>query len=191
MKKIMMTLAAVAVAATMNAQAYIGGSLGFTQDHVSNSKVSTNMFTVAPEIGYNLNDKFAVGVALEYTYNGTTGAHHTNKYGINPYVRYTAIKAGNFSAFIDGGLNWDTEHTKGLKKNDNTFGVRVNPGIAYNVSEKVTLVAHLKNGLYFNHTWNGSFEGDENYPAQEAAHANHWGLDLSSLRLQIGAYYNF
>lgn len=191
MKKIMMTLAAVAVAATMNAQVYVGGSFGLTQDHASNSKVSTNMFTIAPEIGYNLNEKFAVGVALEYAYNGTTGATHTNKYGINPYLRYNFVKAGNFSAFVDGGLEYATEHTKGLKKNDNTFGFRVNPGIAYNVSEKVTLVAHLKNGLYFNHTWNGEFQGDDKYAPQASRHANHWGFDLSSLNLQIGAYYNF
>jgi opacity protein-like surface antigen len=191
MKKILMTLAAVAVATTMNAQVYLGGTLGFTQDHASNSKVSTNMFTVSPEIGYNLNEKFAVGAALGYTYEGTTGAAHKNTWKINPYLRYTFVKAGNFSAFADGGLEYETAHTKGLKKNTNTFGFRVNPGIAYNVSEKVTLVAHLKNGLYFNHSWNGEFAGDDNYPVQASSHANHWGLDFSSLKLQIGAYYNF
>jgi len=191
MKKIMMTLAAVAVAATMNAQVYVGGSFGLTQDHTSNSQVSTNMFTISPEVGYNLNEKFAVGVAFGYSYRGTTGGVHHNRYTVNPYLRYTFVKAGEFSAFVDGGLEYATDHTKGLKKSENTFGFRVNPGIAYNVSQKVTLVAHLKNGMYFNHTWNGEFQGDDKYPAQRGQHANHWGLDLSSLNLQIGAYYNF
>ena len=36
MKKIFMTLAAVACAATMNAQLYVGGQLGFTSENIKN-----------------------------------------------------------------------------------------------------------------------------------------------------------
>lgn len=192
MKKILMTLAAVAVATTMNAQVWFGGQIGFTQDHVSNSKVSTNDLFVKPEIGYNLDDKFAVAVALGYQYQGTTGVAHTNTWSIQPYLRYTFVKAGNFAAFIDGGLTYSTAHEKGLKKNTNSLGVFVKPGIAYNVSEKVTLVAHLGNldgGAYFKHSWNGEFAGDTKYPAQASSHSNHWGLQLLN-GISFGAYYN-
>ena len=40
MKKIMMTLAAVCVAATMNAQVWVGGSLGFSTNHTNGNQVS-------------------------------------------------------------------------------------------------------------------------------------------------------
>ncbi len=190
MKKILMTLAAVAVAATMNAQVWVGGELGFTNDHTCATGVSTKAFFVKPEIGYNLQDNLAVAVALGYQYNGTTGSTHINTWSINPYVRYSFVKVGNFSAFLDGGLNYSTSHTKGYKKNTNAFGVFVNPGIAYNVSDKVTLAAHLGRGLYFNHSWNASFDGDSNYPAQASSHSNHWGLELLN-GISFSAYYNF
>ena len=60
MKKIMMTLAAVAVAATMNAQGYIGGNLGFvnsTNKTNPAAEVTRTGFSIAPEFGYKLDDK--------------------------------------------------------------------------------------------------------------------------------------
>ena len=64
MKKIMMTLAAVAVAATMNAQVWVGGELGFTGSHVNGIDNTEKTFTIAPEIGYNLDDNFAVAINI-------------------------------------------------------------------------------------------------------------------------------
>lgn len=195
MKKIIMMAVMAVAAVSANAQVYVGGSFGFSQEHESNSGVSDNNFTIVPEVGYNLNEKFAVGATLGYTYTGITNGTHKNKWEIAPYLRYTYVKAGNFSAFVDGGINYATTHTKGLKKNTNDFGFSVNPGIAYAVSDKVTLVAHLKNGLYYKHSWNAAYDGDTGaepkYGPQSASHSNSWGFDVSSLKLQIGAYYNF
>lgn len=194
MKKILMTLAAVAVATTMNAQVWVGGELGFTSDHTNGNKdangasITTKHLFVKPEIGYNLSDQFAVAVALGYDYSNTFVS--TNTWSINPYLRYSFVKAGNFSAFLDGGLTYSTEHERGHKKNTNGMGVFVKPGIAYNVSEKVTLVAHLGDGLYYSHKWNASFDGDDKYPAQAAKHRNLWGLELLN-GVSFGAYYNF
>ena len=193
MKKILMTLAAVAVAATMNAQVWVGGELGYTTSHKVGNKTTDKVLSIKPEVGYNLDDKFAVAVALGYQYQGTTGATHTNTWSIQPYLRYTFVKAGNFAAFIDGGLTYSTAHEKGLKKNTNSLGVFVKPGIAYNVSDKVTLVAHLGNldgGAYFKHSWNGEFAGDTKYAPQASSHSNHWGLQLLN-GISFGAYYNF
>ena len=179
MKKIMMTLAAVCVAATMNAQTWAGGELGFTGKHINGAENSNTTFSIKPEIGYNLDDNLAVAVALGYTHTNPASGSNSNAFSINPYLRYTFVKAGNFSAFFDGGLDYTTTHTQGADKNSNSFGVSVVPGLAYAVSDKVTLVSHLGDGLYFKHYW---YEG--------VSRSSSYGLNLFNA-ISFGAYYNF
>jgi hypothetical protein len=179
MKKIMMTLAAVAVAATMNAQTWVGGSLRFNSSHVNGADNSSKNLTVAPEIGYNLDENFAVAVKLTYTHSNPANGANTNTFGINPYARYTFLKAGNFCAFLDGGIGYSTTHTQGAENNTNAFAVSVVPGIGYALSEKVGLVAHLGDGVYFTHTW-----------IKDSFRSSTFGLDLTN-GISFGAYYNF
>jgi len=190
MKKIMMTLAAVCVAATMNAQVWVGGELGFSSSHTNGNDNSTKAFSITPEIGYNLDENFAVAIKLGYDYqedfdfgefiglNGLTSLR-TNAYTVNPYVRYTFLKAGNFSAFVDGGIHYTTMHAQGVDDNFNQFGVNVTPGISYAISEKVGLVAHLGKGLYWDHSW-----------VKNTVRMNKFGLSLANA-ISFGAYYNF
>jgi len=223
MKKILMTLAAVAVATTMNAQTWIGGELGFSTSHTHSAGEgiypSKTNITVKPEIGYNLNDKFAVAIALGYEYNShvsvsgilggandvwdknssnttTTDARNANTWSINPYVRYTAIKAGNFSVFVDGGIAYATTHIRKVGDNTNAFGVNITPGIAYAVSDKVSLVAHLGEGLYYAHSWNKGSEtklnndGTVDKYGRASSYNNNFGFKLLN-GVSFGAYYNF
>lgn len=170
-----MTLAAVAVAATMNAQTWVGGSLGFSTSHTNGAEKNVKHFSIAPEVGYNLNDQWAVAVALEYTHhNGVS-----NTWSVKPYARYTFLKAGDFSFFADGGLDYSTTHTNGVENNANSFGVFVIPGISYAISEKVGLVAQLGEGLTYTHSW-----------TKDSYRKNRLALDLSNV-ITFGAYYNF
>lgn len=185
MKKILMTLAAVAVAATMNAQVWVGGEVGFTSSHV-NGIGTENIFTIKPEIGYSLTDNIDLALAIGYTHasdkinkNLGGGKFYANSFEINPYLRYKFVKAGNFFAFIDGGINYATTHYKSVSSNENEFGVSIVPGIAYAVSDKVTLVSHLGEGLYFNHQW-----------MKDEYRVNNVGLRLFN-GISFGAYYNF
>ncbi len=86
MKKVFMTLAAVAAFSFANAQFFVGGSLGFssgsgtesltvTETLGSSSTTTTtdaktpsySEFLFAPKVGYYLNDKLAVGLELGFT----------------------------------------------------------------------------------------------------------------------------
>ena len=179
MKKIMMTLAAVCVAATMNAQTWVGGSLGFSTKHTNGNETSTKEFSISPEIGYNLDENLAVAVELRYTHKNPAAGTNENSYSIRPYARYTFLKAGNFSVFADGGLNYTTTHQQGADNNDNTLGVFVAPGLGYALSEKVCIVAHFGDGLTYNHEW-----------TKDVSRSNNFGLDLTN-GLSFSAYYNF
>lgn len=165
MKKIFMIAAMAVAAVTANAQVWIGGNLGFNTE---TSKVeiagfstdnTTSNFEIAPEIGYNLSDQWAVAIALGYahtegtsmTFGDETVTGNINAFTIKPYARYTFVKAGNFSAFCDGYVSYSTAHMQNVENNINTFGIGLAPGIAYAVSPKVTLVAHVGK-LGYDHT---------------------------------------
>lgn len=194
MKKIFMMAVMAVAALSANAQVWIGGEVGFGSTH-TNGWSTEKTFTIQPEVGYALSDKFDVAIALGYSYASDKEYKEGGKYKyysnansweIKPYVRYKFVKAGNFFAFVDGGLNYETTHVKGEAKNWNSFGVSFAPGIAYAVSNKVTLVSHLGEGLYYSHDWK-NYDENQFY---DNFHANSVGFKLFN-QVTFGAYYNF
>ena len=183
MKKIMMTLAAIAVAATMNAQVYVGGSLGFnTSSHDGNTNSSV---TLLPEIGYNLDENLAVGIAFGYGQTKNTVEQNnvevsvTNKkFIINPYARYTFVKFDKVNVFVDGGLEYVHKDNAGSK--NNTFGIGVRPGVAVNLNDKLSFVSHFG--------WLGYSNSKDDYDGAKAT--NTFGFELNSA-VSFGMYYNF
>ena len=65
MKKIIMTLAAAIIAVSASAQVYMGGSVGISSVKIGGGDSETT-YKVLPEIGYNLNDKWAIGAYLGF-----------------------------------------------------------------------------------------------------------------------------
>ena len=188
MKKIMMTLAAVAVAATMNAQVYVGGTLGFQS--LSSDGNSASSFKINPEVGYNLNENWAVGLSVGYTTNNIDYdkdgkfagklEKNNNTFSIAPYVRYTFAKLDKVNFFCDGMINYVSSGNSDRKVN--TFGIGVQPGVAVNLNEKVSFVAKLGEIGY------ASSKGDE----EGAVALNSFNFNLSSLAaLNFGLYFNF
>ena len=195
MKKIMMTLAAIAVAATMNAQGYIGGGLGFSSDKTNDGKVTTTGFAVEPELGYKLDDKMAVGVALGFGYGKkkndiTDSETTTTTFDIKPYLRYQVLTFGKANIFVDGGVDFGLVSQKDYKPAMN-IGLFVSPGIAYDINEKWSIVAHLNDMFSFGYKKSavadvaGAPDPDTNINANLST----GGFQLGSLT--FGVYYNF
>ncbi len=186
MKKIMMTLAAVCVAATMNAQTYVGGSVGFqTSSQDGNSET---YFTILPEIGYNLNENWAVGVSVGYGQSKTkvkeeldggtaTITEKVKTFKISPYARYTFVKFDKVNLFLDGVVGYEYTDFAGTKVN--SFGIGVKPGVAVNLNEKLSFVAHA------------GFLGYEYDKAKEGKAVNTFGVNVDGSNLSFGIYYNF
>ena len=202
MKKIMMTLAAVAVAATMNAQVYVGGAfgLGFENKLIDkDGKDATGMtFQIMPEIGYNLDEKSSVGFVLGFgiTNNSNEMAKFVDGMGVNvpadrkadknaiqftiaPYYRYKFVQFDKVDIFVDAQVAF--KYTTQDEWHNTTFGVGVCPGVAYNPNDKISFVAKFGNGLFF-----------ESSKSKDSDAKNRFGLDATTLApLQIGMYYNF
>jgi hypothetical protein len=204
MKKIMMTLAAVCVAATMNAQGYVGGSLTFlnsTDKTNPAAEVTRTTFAIAPEFGYKLDDKLGVGIVLGFgtgkvkTENTTVDPNvsvesKATTFTIQPYLRYQALTAGKFNVFVDGGLNFATTSAENMK-NAMDFGLFVSPGISYDVNEKWTIAAHLNNMFTFGYHKDAIADVDNapDAPSSISAGLSTGGFTLGSL--SFGVYYNF
>ena len=205
MKKILMVAVMAAAAVSANAQWWIGGELGINTNSGSTKNTqtvagttletttddNTNVyFEISPEVGYNLSDKWAVALALSFSHSD---AEKTNAFSVKPYVRYTFLKAGNFSAFCDGGVTYKTSHIRNDKANTNTIAVGLNPGVTYAVSPKVTLVAHLGD-LSYQTSWKKYDESGTTagiaWSRELKRTTNNFNFGLWNA-ISFGAYYNF
>ena len=129
MKKLFIVLFAIMMATAAHAQFYAGGSIGFS----SNGNSKTSVFSVSPEVGYVLNDKFAVGAEL--TLSAFTGG---NTIGFAPYARYTFLNIGKVSIFADGAFSFSK--TKNI---DAVWEIGVYPGLSIPLDPRLSLVAHV------------------------------------------------
>lgn len=191
-----MTLAFLAIAAMMRAQMSIGGEIGFGTSHTHQTGTSNNTFLIRPEVEYGLGGKFSIGLALGYEFESATGEGHSNTWTVQPFVRYTFLEIGAFSAFVDGVLDFSTSHTHQYKKMTNAMGGFIRPGICYSLTKHVSLEAHLGDGLFYSHIWNAGFEGELNvdgsirYLPQDKLNTNKFGFNLIS-EICFGVSYDF
>ena len=122
MKNIVLsTLLTVLSVLPATAQFYIGGSLTlYIESQVikdlENSTHPTNTFYISPEVGYNLNEKMAIGLSIPMDISSSKvsnlgmdidgnlrvgGINETNskRFEVAPYIRYSILKKGKFDLF--------------------------------------------------------------------------------------------
>lgn len=167
MKKVFLTLAFLLTTVVASAQFYVGGGLGVNYQKPDEGDATTS-FNVKPEIGYVFNDKLAVGAVLgvDWVQDATT----TLK--LEPYVRYTFLRAGGFSLFADGAVGFGFIKPE---EGDNvtTWNVAVRPGVGYTINDKWSVAAHL---------------GEIGYSDTDGA--SDLGVELGNA-VSFGVYYNF
>ena len=185
MKKILMTIVAVFAAMNMSAQLYLGGSFAFqaweSQKLVGDK--SETVFKLLPEIGYNLNDEWAIGTVIGYQSNKFSGIEYDrfgapseSAFTFNPYVRYTFAKLGKVNLFVDGGVDFTTASDYDW----NSVGIGLKPGLAVNLTDKLSFVSHV------------GFLGWEQFnPDGDDNNISEFGIDLSGANLTFGLYFSF
>lgn len=181
MKKILMTLFVAAMAMTANAQVYVGGSVGIGSVKFGSNDAETT-YKFVPEIGYNLNKDWAVGLAFGYQKgacsigNGNYGQDvSTELVQVNPYVRYTAVKTNFVNVFVDGGVGFGSYKDLGTQ-----FQLGLRPGVAVNLNKNISFVAHV------------GFIGFESFsPKGDGDSSNTVGVDLDGNNITFGMYVNF
>lgn len=197
-------MAAAAVSA--NAQWYVGGQLGLDFNKANKDADSQMTFSIAPEVGYNINENWAVGAQVGFsmanklkedgkiTYDahgfptGVTDPTYDatgTSFFIAPYARYTFAKSGNVSFFVDGGIgfataNYDIDDPyEKYNESGTIFHIGLRPGIAFKATDKISFVATTG---YFGYMK----KSDDVYGG-----ASRFGLNVNGNALQFGFYYNF
>ena len=183
MKKIFAVALVAMMTMTVNAQVYVGGGVGFQT--TSQDGNSETFFKLVPEIGYNLDENWAVGIAVGYGEHKTTLKSGNLKttakvkaFEIAPYARYTFAKFDKVNLFVDGTV--DYLHTDNAGDKNNTFSIGLKPGVAVNLNDKLSFVAHAG----FLGYQNDKVKGDDKS-------TNTFGLNLDGSNLSFGVYYNF
>ena len=195
MKKTLTTLVVLSIFSTLNAQVYIGGTLGFKSQDIGDD--NTVSFQIAPEIGYTLNDSWAIGFYMSYgqtNYASTivnTGLGQINDvstklandlkvFQFAPYARYTFAKTEMIDFFVDGSIAFENASGSGITVN--TWLIGIQPGIAVNFNDRISFVTKLGN-IGFQ-----SSKAD----VEGAKTANSFEFGVSSLKnINFGLYYKF
>ena len=150
MKKLFITLAFVAAAFFAQAQLFVGGSLGYTntKDPLHNIATKITKISVLPTVGYMFADNMGVGVdfGMNYTKEEANKDIKTTEYVVCPYFRYVFAEIDNFKFYGDlkADLRFGKEKQDGTPDKDlNTYGFGVVPGMSYNLTDNISMVATL------------------------------------------------
>lgn len=162
MKKILLFLAIIIAASTVNAQLFIGGGVGFDRIGGSTKIGSTtvnnpSVFTIqfAPKVGFYLNDDFALGVSLGVMNSSVTEpeddieiVNNELRFTAAAFARYRLIGNDKVSLLLDGEIGGGKISSK-TKRGSTTmqgnptllFSFGVTPVISYSISDRLDIEA--------------------------------------------------
>lgn len=141
MKKLFLLMALICMSVTASAQFYAGGTIGAQVLHYSTDggSATTSAFAVAPELGYDLNRTWAVGVSIPVAFQHTEGVNITNV-GILPYVRGTFAHASIVDFFGELALGYGHQKVSDFD-GVGGFESALRPGMKINFNDTFALVA--------------------------------------------------
>ncbi|WP_300726826.1 outer membrane beta-barrel protein [uncultured Bacteroides sp.] len=175
MKKILMLVVVVMAAiSSVNAQKmYLGGGISLWRD----DDADNTSFSISPEIGYNLSDKWAVGGQLIYAHAHQDEGLKVNSFAIAPYARFTYYQNKVVDLFLDMGLGISSTKVK-HQDSETGFEIGIKPGIAINLNNQFSIVAKV------------GFAGyrDDYYISSPS---NGFGVGVDSQNISFGLFYKF
>lgn len=190
MKKLLFVAAFLMATVAASAQGWwAGGGIGYFYEKPKGAPGGINSFSLAPEAGYDFNDKW--GVAMAIGYSGeidksqdrylTTSTHG---FFIQPYVRYKFVKFGNATFFVDGIVQYGYDVIKDkmpgvtIKTDGHSAKVGVCPGFAYAFCDKAVLACRF-----------GFLGYKHDYDPFTDTKSNGFGFDFSSYNLGLSMYF--
>ena len=184
MKKLFMTLVIAMMAVCAQAQVYLGGTVGIASIGSQGGDDETS-FKFLPEIGYNLNNSWAIGTTIGYrkgTFsmlnNKLSNANDVKAFEISPYARWTFYHSKMVNVFLDMGLGFASGEANHV--DFTAFHVGFQPGVAVNLSKHFTFVGKV-----------GFLGYEEVNPEGDNNNTHAFGFDVNGNNVQFGLYYNF
>ena len=138
MKKVLMTLFVMFAVVTAYAQEmYVGGGISLWRNH----DAERTTFSISPEFGYGLNEKWSVGGQLILDVNGGNG-FSTTAFALAPYARFSYYENSIVRLFLDMGIGVSINKTKNSDA-DAGFELGVKPGIAVKLNDNFSFVSKV------------------------------------------------
>jgi hypothetical protein len=128
----------------VNAQVYLGGSLGFNTSNSkpeNGKKTDQSSFSFTPEVGYSLDQDLDLGLKLGFSNNKNWDDTKSNAWAIAPYVNYSFVEFGRFSVWGQGELFFGKSEENKVKST--SFGLNIRPLLKYNLSDRFLLLTNL------------------------------------------------
>lgn len=153
---------------------WIGGEAGLwfnTEDGFTNKS-----FSIAPEVGYDINRHWAVGASVGYAWakaEDEYGSVASDVFLLAPYARWKYCNAGRVTLFLDGGLGIAGGDLDGVK-------VGFQPGLSVRVGRRIRVLAHFGFLGYCTNYFNNGMEDTDGF-----------GFRFSSSDLKFGFNYLF
>jgi len=165
MKKIVLIAGLFLAVMTANAQYYVGGSFGLNGSSGKNEKgetvgVSNLNFSIAPEIGQKISEKWDIGISLNFLANSRKSFQRPDEMtsrttslgiGASPYTRYSFYQIGKFEVLGKLALNvmnntfksFDREGNENDKQSSTNLGLNLSPLLFYNLSGRISIYTQL------------------------------------------------
>ena len=126
---------------------FISGSSKWKTDTGSGDNGISSALGLSPKLGYFVTDELALGVELQLGYGkskNNSDKSHSFDYGVGPFARYY-FGSDKLKPFVGGALNLggdsqnSTISNTTYKSKSSTFSFDLGGGLAYFLSEKVSL----------------------------------------------------
>lgn len=171
MKKVLMTLFVMFAVVTAYAQEmYVGGGISLWRD--TDAEVSS--FSISPDFGYGLNEKWSVGGQLVLAVNDN-GYKHTS-FAIAPYARFSYYENSIVRLFLDMGFGISVDKIKN-GSSETGFEVGVKPGLAVKLNDNFSFITKVGFAGFRDDYLLGDKSG--------------FGVDVDGERISIGIEYAF
>lgn len=200
MKKLILSIAVLSgLAFTTQAQTekgniILGGNVGFNSSKAEGTSKSDVGFNMVPNVGYFLNDNFAIGTGVGYQYDKSVSTGKQNEaFVVAPFGRYYVDLSNQFKFYgqlsvpmafgtvKDVNYNGDTGAKTGTSTN---IGVNLAPGFAFYPTKRIGIELSVK-GLGYEHA---QFK---NETTGAKTKNNEFGLDANTFSPRIGVQFHF
>ncbi|MFD0991760.1 porin family protein [Tenacibaculum geojense] len=189
MKKLLLSIAMIAVGFTASAQGfeksdvYLTGTVGFNNESLGD--FSSSLFTFSPSAGYFVSENIALELGLTFA-SGENEATDTEAsvFGVGLGASYFFTPSEKFSFIVGAGFSYSNESSEefGVEQPDQSiFGFTVSPGINYFISESFALRASI-GALSYRNT---------SVDIDGADSINNFGLNLNLSNIELGLTYKF
>ena len=195
MKKVFLTMmTGLGFAVAVNAQTdkgnvMLGGQAAYDYEKTVDVDGNTQNYTIMPQLGFFVEDNFALGLGLGYSGSTTKSPSDikstSGDFAVSPFARlYKGEGPVKFFGQLSVPMSWGTRKVDGDKTGTTErYGAAVSPGIAYFPTSRLGIELSVK-GLYYEHVAVKPESGSN-------TKRNEFGLNVNSLQPSLGVNFFF